>query len=156
VLTLEPDKVKGLELSYPRTGESHRFDLTGSDWKPAETGLEVRPLKVEDLLFAIASLDATGIEPPTADRKALGLEPALVKMRALDEKGGEVGVLALGDATVDRGIPAVSSQNATVWRVSNDLGAQVPLTPEAFKNTFLKSAADKNKPAAPPAAPPSE
>ncbi len=145
VLTLVADEVKSLELSYPRTGESHRFDLKGEEWKPAEAGVEVRPLKVEDLLFAIAGLDATGIESQTADRKALGLEPALVRMRALGEKDAELGVLSLGDASVDRGLPAVSSQNAGVWRVANDLGEQVPLTPEAFKIRWLKAAATPNQ-----------
>jgi hypothetical protein len=154
VLTLEADKVHGLELGYPRSGETHLFELKGSDWKPAEAGLEARPLKVEDLLYAIASLDATGIEAPGADRKALGLDPALVRLRVLGDKGAELGVLSLGDASADKGIPAASSQNADLWRVANDLGAQVPLTPEAFKNQFLKAALAPAPPAAPP--PPSE
>ena len=155
VLTLASDKVRALELAYPRTGESHRFALQASDWKPVEPGLEVRPLKIEDLFFAIASLDATGIEVPSADRKALGLEPPLVKLVAFDEKGAELGALSLGDASVDKGIPAVSSQNGDLWRVSNDLGQEVPLTPEAFKNQFQKPVAAAAQPP-PPAPPPSE
>jgi hypothetical protein len=153
VLALEADKVRALELSYPRSGESHRFERKGDDWKSADPAIEAKPLKVEDLLYAIASLDATGIEPAAADRKSLGLEPALVKLRALDEKGAELGALSLGDASADRGIPAASSQNGDVWRVANDLGAQLPLTPEAFKNQFLKSA---ESPAPAPPAPKSE
>ncbi len=153
VLTLESDKVRTLELGYPRTGETYRFELKGSDWKPVESGLEVRPLKIEDLFFAIASLDATGVEAPSADRKALGLDPPLVKLAAFDEKGTELGVLSLGDASVDKGIPAASSQHTELWRVSNDLGGQVPLTPEAFKNQFQKAAGAPPTPAAvPPAA----
>lgn len=153
VLRLESDKVHALELSYPRTGETHRFELADGDWKPAEVGLLVRPLKVEDLLFAIAALDATGIEAPNADRKALGLEPPLVKLVVLDAKGAELGVLSLGDASVDKGIPAATSHNTELWRVSNDLGSQVPLTPEAFKNAFVKP---PSAPAPAPAPPTSE
>ena len=154
VLTLESDKVRALELDYPRTGETHRFELKGSDWKPVESGLEPRPLKVEDMFFAIASLDATGVEGASADRKALGLDPALVKLVAFDEKGAELGVLSLGDASGDKGIPAASSQSPEVWRVSNDLGGQVPLTPEAFKNQFLKPASAPAAVAPTPAATP--
>jgi Domain of unknown function (DUF4340) len=151
VLTLESDKVHGLELAYPRSGETHRFELSGSDWKAAEKGVELKPLKVEDLVFAVASLDATGIEAAGADRRSLGLDPPVVTVRALDDKGAELGVLSLGDASVEKGIPAASSQNGDVWRVSNDLGKQVPLSPEAFANQFVKKSA---APAAAPAAAP--
>jgi hypothetical protein len=150
VQTLESDKVHALELAYPRTGETHHFELVGSEWKAAETGIELQPLKVEDLLFAVASLDATGIEAPGADRKALGLDPPVVTLRALDDKGVELGVLSLGDASADKGIPAVSSQNSELWRVSNDVGKEVPLSPEAFANLIVK------KPGEPAAAPPAD
>jgi hypothetical protein len=154
VLTLPADKVNAVELAYPRSGESHRYQLSGSDWKPVEAGLEARPLKVEDLLFAIATLDATSLEAPNADRKALGLDPALVKLTAFDEKGAELGTLLLGDASADKGIPAASSQNTDLWRVANDLGSQVPLTPESFKNQFLKPPTPPAPLGPPPAAAP--
>lgn len=141
VFTLESDKVHALELAYPRTGETHRFEIAGSDWKASEAGVELQPLKVEDLLYAVASLDATGIESPGADRKALGLDPPVVTVRALDDKGTELGVLSFGDASADRGIPASSSQNSEVWRVSNDVGKEVPLSREAFANQLVKKPA---------------
>lgn len=153
VFTLVADQVHGFEVTYPRTGESHRFDLKGSDWKPAEAGLEVRPLKVEDALFAIASLDATGIEPPGADRKALGLDAAAVTLRAFDEKGAELGALSLGNASADKGLPAASSQNGEVWRVPNELGKEIPLTPEAFKIDWVKKPGESGESPAPAAAP---
>lgn len=151
VFTLQTDKVHALELAYPRTGQTHRFELSGSDWKATEKGVELRPLKVEDLLYAVASLDATGIESHGTDRKSLGLDPAVVTVRAFDDKGAEIGELSLGDASVDKGIPAASSQSGELWRVSNDLGKEVPLSPEAFTNQIVKK---PGEPAAPP--PPSD
>lgn len=150
VLTLASDQVHALELSFPRTGETHRFELdaSGSEWKSTEAGVELKPLKVEDLVLAVASLDATGLEPAGADRKKLGLDPPMATVRALDAKGAELGVLSLGDASPREGLPALSSQNSEVWRVSNDLGGQVPLSPEAYRNLFVKSAAPA--PAPPP------
>ncbi|MFI5314689.1 MAG: DUF4340 domain-containing protein [Myxococcota bacterium] len=150
VQTLASDKVHALELAYPRTGETHHFELVGSEWRAAETGIELQPLKVEDMLFAVASLDATGIEAAGADRKALGLDPPVVTLRALDDKGAELGVLSLGDASADKGIPATSSQSGELWRISNDVGKEVPLSPEAFANAIVK------KPGAPAPPPPAD
>ncbi|HTO54657.1 MAG TPA: DUF4340 domain-containing protein [Myxococcota bacterium] len=156
VLTLGSDKVHALELTYPRIGTTHRFELGDSDWKSTEPGLELRPLKVEDMLMAVASLDATSIEPQNADKKALGLDPPVVLLRALDDKAQEVGVLSLGDASADKGIPATSSQNGEVWRVSNQLGNELPLSPEAFNNTFVKKPGEPDDRAATPTLPAEE
>jgi hypothetical protein len=150
VFTLESDKVRALELAYPRAGATHRFELSGSDWKASETGIEARPLKVEDLLLELASLDATGIESAAADRKALGLDPPVVTVRVFGDQGALLGELSLGDASVEKGVPAASSQNAELWRVSNDVGKELPLSPEAFANQFLK------KPGEPPPSKPSD
>jgi hypothetical protein len=147
VLTLDTAAVHALELAFPRSGQSHRFERTGDDWKPVEPGLALRPLKLEDLVFALSSLEASGLEPAGADRKALGLEPPAVTIRALDAKGGELGALSLGDPAAPAGVPALSSQHPEVWRVPNELGREVPLTAEAFQNAFVK--APEPKPAAP-------
>jgi len=72
-------------------------------------------------------------------------------VRALDAKGTELGLLSLGDASAKDGLPAISSQNSDVWRVSNDLGAQVPLSQEAYVNLFVKK---PDVPAPPETAPP--
>jgi hypothetical protein len=144
VLTLASDQVQALELAFPRTGQTHRFELKDGDWKSAEPGVELKPLKVEDLLTAVESLEATGIEPAGVDRKKLGLDPAQATVRALDAKGTELGLLSLGDASPKEGLSAISSQNSDVWRVSNDLGAQVPLSQDAYLNLFVK------KPEVPP------
>jgi uncharacterized protein DUF4340 len=139
VFTLQSDQVKALELSWPRSKVTHRFELAGSDWKSSDPGVELKPLKVEDMLLGVARLDATGIEPAGADKKALGLDPPSVTLRALDAQGKELGSLSLGDASPDRGLPAASSQDSDVWRVSNDLGGEVPLTAEAYTNLFVKA-----------------
>jgi len=151
VLMLQSDQVHALELAFPRTGQTHRFELADSDWKSAEPGVQLKPLKVEDLLTSVESLEATGIESAGVDRKGLGLEPPQVTVRALDAKGTELGLLSLGDASAKDGLPAISSQNSDVWRVSNDLGAQVPLSQEAYVNLFVKK---PDVPAPPETAPP--
>ena len=149
VLTLDTAAVHALELAFPRSGQSHRFERSGDDWKPVEPGLELRPLKIEDLVFAISSLEASGLEPASADRKALGLEPPAVTVRALDAKGAELGLLSLGDPSAPAGVAALSSQHPEVWRVPNELGREVPLSAEAFQNAFVK--APEPAPAAPSA-----
>ena len=139
MLTLDTAAVHALELAFPRSGQSHRFERSGDDWKPVEPGLALRPLKLEDLVFAIASLEASGLEPASADKKALGLEPPAVTVRALDAKGAELGALSLGDPAAPAGVPALSSQHPEVWRVPNELGREVPLSAEAFQNAFVKA-----------------
>jgi hypothetical protein len=151
VLTLSAQAVKALELVFPRTNVTHRFELENDDWKPVEANLELRPLKLEDLLYAISALDASALEPANADRKALGLDTPVVTLRALDEKNAVVGELSLGDASPDRGIPAISSQTSEVWRLSNNLGREVPLSPEAFANTFVKKPGESAEPEPEPA-----
>jgi hypothetical protein len=137
VFQLATHDVKAIEIAYPRTNTTHRFELKDDDWKPVEK-IEVRPLKLEDLLYAIASLDAQSLEPANADKKALGLESPATLVRALGDKDALLGELALGDASPDKGIPAQSTQTPELWRVSNNLGKEVPLSPEAFANTWLK------------------
>jgi len=154
VLTLDTAAVHALELAFPRASQSHRFERSGDEWKPVEPGLEMRPLKIEDLVFAVASLEATGVEPASADPKALGLDPPNVTVKAFDDKGAELGTLSLGDASLTAGVPARSSQHTEVWRVSNELAKEVPLSAEAFHNLFVK--APEPAPAAPPAAPPAQ
>ena len=151
VQTLDTAKVHALELGFPRAGKSHRFERSGDEWKPVEAGLEVRPLKIEDLVFAIASLEASGLEPATADKKALGLDPPAVTLRALDDKGAELGALSLGDPAVPAGVPALSSQHPEVWRISSELGREIPFSAEAFQNAFVKPPEPAPAAAAPPA-----
>ena len=138
VLTLDVEQVRALEIAFPRAGLTRRLKREGEAWKSDEATLELQPLKVEDLLYALAAVDATGLEEASSDRAKLGLEPALAVIRAYDEKGTLIGELAFGDPHPDRGLPALSSQSPIVWRVANDIGREVPLSPEAFTNLLVK------------------
>ena len=87
----------------------------------------------------------------TARRSASS--PPLAVVRAFDEKGALLGELSFGDPHPDKGLPALSSQSPLVWRVANDIGREVPLSPEAFTNMLVKSAPPKpaaTEPAAEP------
>ena len=157
VLTLDVEQVRALEIAFPRDNQTHRLKREGEAWKSDEATLELQPQKVEDLLYALAAVNATGLEEVSLDRAQVGLEPALAVIRAYDEKGALLGELAFGDPHPDRGLPALSSQSPLVWRVTNDIGREVPLSPEAFTNLLLKSApapapapsADPEEPATP-------
>jgi hypothetical protein len=153
VLTLLADDVHAVEIAFPRTNESHRVTRDGEGWKAEEAGVELKPLVAEDLVYALADLDATGLEQASLDRKQIGLEPAAATFRAFDAKGALLGEVSIGDPDATKGLPALSSQNPTVWRIPNDFGRQAPLSPEAWKNLFVKSpepAAPQDEPAAPP------
>jgi hypothetical protein len=140
VLTLDAEAVRGLELLFPRENRSHRLKREGQVWTAEEPGIELKPVPVEDALYALASLQASGLEESSPDRAKLGLDPALATLRAFDEKGALLGEVSFGDPHPDKGLPALSSQSPLVWRVSNDIGRSVPLSPEAFTNLLVKSA----------------
>jgi hypothetical protein len=152
VLTLDVEQVRALEIAFPRDGTTQRLKREGETWKADQAGLELQPLKVEDLLYAISAVDATGLETASLDRAQVGLDPALAVVRAYDEKGALLGELAFGDPHPERGLPALSSQSPLVWRVTNDIGRELPLSPEAFTNLLVKPAAAK-VPSADPKAP---
>jgi hypothetical protein len=139
VLTLDAERVRGLELAFPRSGAAHRLKREGETWKAEEPGVELQPQKVEDLVFALEAVDATGLEEASLDRAQIGLEPALAVVRAFDENGELLASLSFGDPHPDRGLPALSSQSPLVWRVKNDIGRELPLSPEAFINLLVKS-----------------
>jgi hypothetical protein len=99
----------------------------------------VKSLSVEDVLYAIEDLEAMGIVEPAAAAAGLGLDPPRVRVRALDASGAELGWLELGDPAPEEGMPARSSENDRIWRVFNDLGADIPLSLEAFQRNFLEA-----------------
>jgi hypothetical protein len=151
VLTLDVEKIRALELAFPRGGASHRLTRDGETWKSEEAGVELQPQKVEEFVYALEAVDATGLEEASLDRAQIGLEPALAIVRAYDEKGTLLGEISFGDPHPDKGLPALSTQSPLVWRVSNDIGREVPLSPEAFTNLLVKTA---STPPAPTAAEP--
>lgn len=138
VLELPRDGVHQLEIHFPRDRTSYSFVREGEDWRPADPELGVKAETVEDLLFAIERIEATGIED-APDEEALGLDLPLVRVVALDEVGVELGWLELADPEAGKGTPAVSSQSERAWRVVNDIGEDVPFGEEAFRNRWLES-----------------
>jgi hypothetical protein len=149
VLSLDVEQVRVIELSYPRGGPTRRLKREGETWISEEPGVELQPGKAEDLAFALEAVDATGLEEASLDRAQVGLEPALAVVRALDDKGALLGEIRFGDPHPDRGLPALSSQSPLVWRVSNDIGRELPLSPEAFTNMLVKAAPTAAAPAEP-------
>jgi hypothetical protein len=138
VLTLEDDKLASLELAFPRDQISYRFEREESTWKPEDPQLGVDSFKLSDLVFAIESLDARGLEEGETDLAKLGLAPPRVRVSARDASGVELGWLELGDPDPQRGIAARSSAGSELWRVENDLGEEVPLGIDAFRNNFAE------------------
>ena len=82
----------------------------------------------------------TGIVEPAPDAAALGLDPPRVRVRVFDASGAELGWLELGDP-MEHAMAARASASERVWRVSNDLGVDVPLSLEAFERNFLEQPA---------------
>jgi hypothetical protein len=142
VLTLASDEVKSLELSFPRENARQVLQRDEHTWKSGDPGLEVESLEVADLLFAIESLDATGIEEGPPDVARLGLEPPRVRVTARSAAGKELGWLELGDPDPEKGIAARSSAGPELWRVENKLGEDVPLGLDAFRNSLVKRPAE--------------
>ncbi|MGH7293008.1 MAG: DUF4340 domain-containing protein, partial [Myxococcota bacterium] len=52
VLTLDAEAVRGLELAFPRENRSQRLKREGQVWKADEPGIELKPVEVEDALYA--------------------------------------------------------------------------------------------------------
>ncbi len=140
VLTLDVEQVRALEFAFPRGGASHRLKRDGDVWKSEDAGVELQAQKVEELVYALEAVDATGLEEASLDRAQIGLEPALAIVRAFDDKGALLGELRFGDPHPEKGLPALSSQSPGVWRVTNDIGREMPLSPEAFANLLVKAA----------------
>ncbi len=135
-----------IELGFPRDPQQFAFEKLEGRWMPLDPQLELEPLVVADLLYALEGLDASGLEPEDADPTALGLEPARVRV-TLTGAGRELGRLELGDPQPNAELPARSSESARLWRVPGDLGEEVPLGVEMFWDRFARPvAAEPNAP----------
>ncbi len=157
VLKLDADSVRRIELDFPREQASYVFVRENESWVSEDAEAPVKSLSVEDILYAIEDLTATGIEESGPDLAALGLDPPRVRVRALSAAGTELGALELGDPR-EEDLAARSSANDRLWRVSNNVGIDVPLSVEAFERNFLQppaeTAADPNASTPPPGATP--
>lgn len=138
VMTIDADTIHQLELHFPRDGESYSFVRDDGSWRPTDEALGVSAVQIEDLLYGVAEMEATGIESGD-DRAALGLDPPRVRAVALDETGTELGWVELGDPEAGLGTPALSSRSERVWRVINDVGEMIPLGKDAFEARWLET-----------------
>jgi hypothetical protein len=145
VSRIDESAVREIELAFPR--EDRRYVLARAKADEAQDAAPVeewtardasgRPVDLpalfaDDLLFAIASLDATGIEADSSRAAALGLEPPSVRVVARDAHGAELGWLALGNLVEGRGVSARSSAGSELWWVKADIVEDVPLGHDAL------------------------
>ena len=146
LVSVAPSTVERIELGFPRDEQQFAFEKLEGRWMPLDPQLELEPLVVADLLYALEGLDASGLEPADADPLALGLEPARVRV-TLTGAGRELGWLELGDPRPNAELPARSSESPRLWRVPGDLGEEVPLSVEKFWEGFARElAAEPNAP----------
>jgi hypothetical protein len=148
VLSFSEVDANRLEVHFPRDDVGYRFTRRDLEWTPEDPDIEVRSIKIEDIVYAIHDLEATSIDEQSSDPAALGLDPPSVRVTARNDAGEDLGWLELGEPTSDRGLPVRASGSDHVWRVSNDLLLNVPLSLEGFRNQWLE------QPAAEPAGTP--
>jgi hypothetical protein len=152
VLKVDDSQVERIALDFPRDGKRYAFARGEGRFASEDPTVEVDSDKLEDLLFTLSELSAARIIDQTQDPVALGLEPPRVRVSFEDAQAKSLGWLELGDPTPDEGLPARSSRGDRIWRVSNDLGREVPLGEEAFRNNFAKREPEEAEPTPPPPA----
>ncbi len=143
VLKLDISAVRRIELDFPRDSAAHSFVREDSKWVFEDAEAQVKSLSVEDVLYALEDLQATGVVEGSPDRAALGLDPPRVRVSVFDASGAELGWLELGDPELNAGMGARSSANDRIWRVDNDVGVDIPLSLEAFRTNFLEEAEEE-------------
>ncbi len=146
VLRLDEDIVRRIELRFPRDDVSYTFVRKENRWSAEDEAVQIDPLRLEDMVYAIRDLEATGIEERSLDPAGLGLAPPGVRVAIQDGEGKEIGWLELGNPTVEEGIAARSSRHDRIWWVANQLGEDVPLSLEAFRNNFVREEPEEKEP----------
>ncbi len=147
VLRLDDARVRRLRLEFPRDGQSYGFVRDDRSWSPdRELSMPVDSLRVDDVVYALRDLEATGIEAASAPAELalLGLDPPMVRVVLEAEDGQELGWLELAGPEPSVGMAARSSQSGRIWRVRNDLAEDVPMGLEAFENRFLEAPAGES------------
>ena len=142
VLKVPESDATRVVLVFPRSDERYAFVRSDDGWSSDGHELDVDPVRLEDLVYALSDLEAVDIPPPDEDPAGLGLEPPLVRVELIGAEGEELAWLELGDATapgVHEGIGARSSQKDRLWRVAGETGADVPLGAEALRNAWLRA-----------------
>ena len=142
VLRLEDQRVRRLTLEFPRDGQRYAFVRDERSWSPErELSTPVDSLRVDDVVYALRDLEATGLEAASGPMElaGLGLDPPLVRVVLEAADGQELGWLELAGPEPSVGMAARSSQSGQIWRVRNDLADDVPMGLEAFENRFLEA-----------------
>jgi hypothetical protein len=155
VLRVDEVRVRQLDLHFPRDAKEIQFVREDYAWKPVQADLEVESLKIEDVVYALRDLEASGIvEGKKVDPAKLGLELPRVHVVVRGAEGEELAWLDLGDPGQD-GIPARSSQSERTWQLPLSIGETIPLGNEAFQNRWLAGDSGASEPGAgePPAPP---
>ncbi|MCP4004757.1 MAG: DUF4340 domain-containing protein [bacterium] len=142
VLELAEKEIRQVQIEFPREQKSFRFERVKNDWLPLDSEVRLKPLKIDDLVYSIESLEATEVVDGAPKLAVLGLDPPRVRVRLGDDAGEEFGWLELGDPAPNVGLPARSSRRPKIWRVNSDLGREVPLGFEAFENLFVEPSED--------------
>ena len=138
VLAVSGDDVQRIELSFPRHDAGYAFAREDGGWASEDPETRVESQKLDDLLWAIRDLEAIGLVEASVDPTDLGLDPPRVRV-TLEGADGEVfGELSLGNPQFPDGLAARSLQGESIWRVDNDLGRDVPIGLEAFRNRWLE------------------
>ncbi len=154
VAALPTDEATRLAIYLPRDSAQFAFlKRANSDWVPEGSDVKVDTFKLEDVLYALRDLEATALVEGETDPAKLGLEPPRVRVELTDKDSKSLGWVELGDQT-DAGIAARSSAGDHVWRVSKDIGQDVPLSLDAWNAHWVKAAGDAPALAAPPSEPP--
>jgi len=147
VIALEGEQIARLQLVFPRDDSELGFVKKDGKWNAEGSAFELRPFKLEDLSLALENVEAVALEAKDVDPKALGLDPARVRVTAFDSDGNELGWLELGDPGSDaQGLSARASTGPTIWRVDVQIGDDIPLGAEAFDLNFLDEAGAQSAP----------
>jgi hypothetical protein len=153
VAALPTDRAARLALYLPRDSAQFAFEKKENEWVPTGSDVRVDTYKLEDVLYAVRDLEATALVEG-ADLPKLGLEPPRVRVELSDAEGQSLGWVELGDQT-DDGVAARSSAGERLWRVSKEIGQDVPLSLEAWNARWVKGASDAPAEATPPVEEPS-
>jgi hypothetical protein len=149
VLTVNEEAISKADLRF-RDGTTYTYVREEDTWQPeSEQTPEVDSLRVGDLIHAARRVEATGLEESSVVLSEVGLEPAGLRVTLRGEDGTELGWLELGDLSPDRGIVARSSQNERIWWLNEELGEDVPLSLDAFRNRFLEEGSPVDPPTDP-------
>jgi hypothetical protein len=147
VLAVSGDDVQRIELRFPRQDAAYAFAREDGGWASEDPETRVESTKLDDLLWAIRDLDAIGLVEASLDPADLGLDPPRVRVALAGADGEVLAELSLGNPQFPDGLAARSSQGESIWRVDNDLGRDVPLGLEAFRNRWLEAEEPDSEPA---------